>query len=446
MGVSAGFADGVVERALELRGEELPAAVTAMAADAILDTVGVALAGLGEPVVTALGRVLGADCGEASGFGRPGAVASQDAALFNATAAHALDYDDALPAFGGHPTAPVLPAALALAESLGCRGEELLRAVVVGIEVESQFGEWIGEQTYEKGWHTTSSLGVFGAAAACALLLGLERDGLRQALGLAAIQSAGLRGAFGTMGKPLQVGFAARAGLQAAQLADAGATGPWASLADGSFARQVAGEVENRPCDGEVWRLLGNVFKYHACCYFTHSSLQALESLRAGGDELGEKVSAVELEVSPTAAAICDRPDFDNGLDSKFSLQAAAARVVLDIDTADPTSFSDEAAAEPALREAAGRVQVVVDEAVPKFFARATVLTGGERLVAEATTGSPEPDPVRQRERLVRKFQRLAEPVVGGSRSEALRERLLDLEGTEDMRDLGELLRAGGRS
>ena len=146
------------------------------------------------------------------------------AALCNGTAAHALDFDDTNFTMLGHPSAPVLAAGLAAGELALADGPALLHAFLLGFEVETTLAEVINPAHYERGWHATCTLGTLGAAAAAARLLGLDADGIRTALAVAASQSSGLKENFGTMTKPFHAGHAARSGVVAALLAREGWT------------------------------------------------------------------------------------------------------------------------------------------------------------------------------------------------------------------------------
>ena len=127
-------------------------------------------------------------------------------------------------AMGGHPSVPIIPAILALAETTGASTRDVLEAIVVGVAMECRLGALIGAQHYVQGFHSTGTLGTFGAAAACAHMLGLDEDGWLHALGLAGTQAAGLKSGFGTMAKPLHAGRAASNGLFSALAARGGYT------------------------------------------------------------------------------------------------------------------------------------------------------------------------------------------------------------------------------
>ena len=176
----------------------------------------VILAGSSEPSAAILRDILGEESrpGTSVVFGTKGKTNCLDAALMNGTAAHALDFDDVSDAMGGHPSAPVLTALLALGDAIGAHGRDVLNAFVAGFETEIRIAKAVNFHHYKKGWHPTATLGVFGAAAACARLLSLEEKQIASALSMSASMSSGLKANFGTMTKPLHVGNCARSGVQ----------------------------------------------------------------------------------------------------------------------------------------------------------------------------------------------------------------------------------------
>src|SRR5207248_10088477 len=224
--------EGIAERIGAIRYEGVPSEAVRWAKAAILDTVGVTLAGAGEPCAQIAAGVLG--LGQAGGecliFGSDRRVALLDAALVNGTAAHALDFDDVSNSLGGHPSAPILPALFALGEVLDCSGRDFVAAYVAGFETETRIARGVHFHHCGKGWHPTATLGVFGAAAACCRLLGLGSAQTAQALAIAASLASGIKANFGTMTKPLHVGHTARDGLIAALLPRDGFTANYAAL------------------------------------------------------------------------------------------------------------------------------------------------------------------------------------------------------------------------
>src|SRR5437899_1857557 len=207
--------------------EKLPEATVRAARRAILDTLGVTLAGSVEPTAARVRALIAHRRApdEATIVGTPLRASVEDAALANGTASHALDYDDLNQSLSGHPSVPILAAALALAERRRTSGAALLAAFVAGVEVEAKLGRALNPAHYEIGWHATATLGVFGAAAAAAKLLGLSAERTAHALAIAASMASGIKANFGTDCKPLHVGHAARCGIEAALLAETGFTG-----------------------------------------------------------------------------------------------------------------------------------------------------------------------------------------------------------------------------
>jgi len=224
--------EGIAERIGHISYAGLPREAVHWAKAAILDTVGVTLAGAAEPCTQIVARVLGTGTGkdECLIFGSERRAAPLDAALINGTAAHALDFDDVGNSMGGHPSAPIVPALFALGETLDCTGRDFIAAYVAGFETEARIGRGVNLHHYEKGWHPTATLGVFGAAAACCHLMALDRAKTAQALAIATSLASGIKANFGTMTKPLHVGHTARNGLFAAQLAREGFTANDAAL------------------------------------------------------------------------------------------------------------------------------------------------------------------------------------------------------------------------
>ena len=186
----------------------LPDATVRADRRAILDTLGVMAAGSREDTAVRARTLIqhrgGSD--EATIVGTPSRASIEDAALVNGVAAHALDYDDVQASLSGHPSVPVLPPALAVAERARMSGADLLTAFVVGIEIEAKIGRALNPAHYEVGWHATSTLGVFGASAAAGKLLGLSREGMARALAIAASMSSGIKANFGTDCKPWHAG------------------------------------------------------------------------------------------------------------------------------------------------------------------------------------------------------------------------------------------------
>jgi 2-methylcitrate dehydratase PrpD len=192
----------------------------------IMDCTGVTVAGSRDPtgkIIIDFVKKMGGECKASVICGGCKTSAAQ-AAFANATMAHAIDYDDDCDSILGYSSAVLLPAILALGEEFGSSGRDVIEAYILGLEVEAKIGSMINVGHYAQGWHATSTLGKLGSAAACAKLLGLDVEGIRIAMGLAASSSGGIRQNFGTMAKRFHAGHAARGGVIAALLAKQGFT------------------------------------------------------------------------------------------------------------------------------------------------------------------------------------------------------------------------------
>jgi 2-methylcitrate dehydratase PrpD len=392
----------------------------------LLDFLGVAVAGSREPLTEILaGEIAGREgSSEAVLIGRKERASRLSAALVNGAAGHALDFDDTHSTMGGHPSAPVIPAILALAESEGAAGREILEALIAGIELECRLGALLGAQHYAMGFHSTGTIGTFGAAAACAHMLRLDEDGWLRALGLAGTQAAGLKSGFGTMAKPLHAGRAASNGLLSALAARRGYTANTAIIeTEQGFAVTHGGarpspEVLDRYAGR--WLIRETLFKYHASCYLTHAPIQAAEHIRAEHRLDPKAIDEVEVRVAPSLLGVCNIQAPRTGLEAKFSLRATTAMALLGVDTSNLATFSDSGAADPALVALRDRVRVLpVEKMVPT---RATVIveSGGRRFEAEADSGQPSRNLAAQRESLTRKFMALATPMLGRARAQEL--------------------------
>jgi 2-methylcitrate dehydratase PrpD len=330
--------EGIAERLVAIRYAGLPAEAVHQAKLAVLDTVGVTLAGAREECARIVERVLASGDGQCLVFGTNRRTGPLDAALVNGTAAHALDFDDVSNSLGGHPSAPIVPALFALGEVIDCTGRDFIAAYVAGFETETRLGRGVHHHHYEKGWHPTATLGVFGAAAACCHLLGLDPAKTVQALAIAASLAAGIKANFGTMTKPLHVGHTARSGLFAAMLAKEGFTANPAALEH----KQGFLNVFNGPGTFDAEKILadwgrpydivrpGLGVKQHPCCGSTHPAIDAMLRLRAERNILPDKVARIESWTHPRRLMHTDRPDPQSGLDAKFSVQYCLARALLD--------------------------------------------------------------------------------------------------------------------
>ena len=445
--MSVGVTLALVRAVRGIRYDEIPGDALEVARHCLLDLLGCALAGSREPLTEILVEQVTTSDGPATLIGRRERAPWSAAALVNGAAGHALDFDDTHTLMSGHPSAPVVPALLALAEKEGARGADLLAALVAGIELECRLTALLGPGHYGAGFHSTATVGAFGAAAACAHLLGLDEERWLHALGIAGTQAAGLKSAFGSMAKPLHAGRAAETGLLAALLARGGFTANPCVLEapQGFAATHAGGELRTDALDRLAGRFLvrDTLFKYHAACYLTHAAIEAAGSLCTHHALAPERITRVEVRVDPSLLSVCNVAEPRTGLEGKFSLRATTAMALRGDDTADPATFTDARMADPDLVRLRDRVAIVPVAGTGATRTAVTVDTDRGRFVAEADTGVPAVDMRAQRERLEAKFLALATPVLGRARAEALATAALAAHQLSGAADILRLARAG---
>jgi 2-methylcitrate dehydratase PrpD len=356
----------LAERTSAMRYEDLPPEAVHWSKVALLDTIGVTLAGAREDTTALVAETLELkpESGPCLVLGSTKRVAALDAALANGVAAHALDYDNTAKNFGGHVSAVMVPALLAAAEAHGSSGRDLILGHAAGYELGNAIGRSVNPQHSEKGWHPTATLGVFAVAAACARLLKLTPEQTATALALATSLSAGIKANFGTMTKPLHAGQCARGGLMAALLARKGFTAnPDAFEHKQGFFNVFAGAGHYdaaRALDGwGTWEIIdpGASYKLYPCCYSTHSAVEAtLNLVRRHGPFDAGSISGIETRTHPRGLAHTDRPLPDSPLAAKFSVQYCVARAALDGKVV-LEHFEGDAYREPAVKDLLGRVR-----------------------------------------------------------------------------------------
>lgn len=392
----------------------------------LLDWLAVTVAGASEPLVKMLADEYAGGPGDPCtllGLGRR--ARPVDAALINGSAGHALDYDDVASRMFGHPTVPVAPAALALAQARNAGGADLLRALVIGHEIESRVGEMVGPGHYLHGFHATGTVGTFGAAAACASLAGLDEATTRHALGLAAAQAAGLKSMFGTMTKPLHAGKAAMNGLMAVQLAARGFTAHESAIecAQG-FARTQTPAVNAfiLPIDtGAGFAIESTLFKYHAACYLTHSTIEAVRLLRQHHGLGLDDMASMTVNVTGNHRGVCDIETPATGLNVKFSIKHLAALALDGANTASLDLYTDSTAQDARIGQARARVELVVNTGGERNDAIVTVRTrDGREITESANVAIAATDLPAQWKRLSDKARSIVAPVIGEARFEKM--------------------------
>jgi 2-methylcitrate dehydratase PrpD len=346
------------------RWEDVPPSIRREGARAILNIAGCVSAGRSDPGVEILRRAF-----------------PHDDALLDAAAATAHDYDDTHLRTVIHATPPVAGVLFALARERSISGAEFLHALILGMETTCRLGNAVTPGHYERGWHITSTCGVFGAAAAAGKVLGLNHSQMISALGIAATQAAGLVEMLGSMARVLNAGFAARNGLAAARLAAGGFQGPARPLEGlrgfvNTFGgNQDFGELTGRW--GEHWEMTRLAYKPYPCGVVLHAMLDAALDAHERLARAGE----IALSMHPLAIERTDRPEPRDAIEARLSAQHAIAVAALR-GRAGMAEFTDAAANDPELRAFRRRVRVVRDESLDKMGA--VIVAGGVRVRADA--------------------------------------------------------------
>ena len=416
----------------------------------ILDTFGVALAGVATPVADiALGFCKGA-AQEASIWGTTFKAPASTAAFANGLLAHALDFDD-WDAFihVGHPTSMLIGAALSLGENVGASGRDLLKAYVLSIEVIAKLSAHC-PNVQDRGFHSTPIWGSIGAAIACATLLRLAPDKIKAALGIAASGAGGIHRQQGSMVKPFHAGNAARNGVEAALLAKNGFTADAAIIeAPRGFCDTFFGPGT---CDYE--KMIDGIgkpyflespglgLKLHPCSAPQFLAADAALYLKREHKINFPDVTKIEVSIPPLRYQRHYAAEVKTGLRGKFAINYVVALAILDgkleIDT-----FTDAKANQPQVQDALSKVKVIVDETIPEpgpYCPVSVELKDGRRYsyTARIAKGHPE-NPMSDAEVLA-KFRSNTKGVVSEKPSEELIASVRKLESIDNVQKLVDLL------
>nr|WP_145545494.1 MmgE/PrpD family protein [Variovorax boronicumulans] len=427
--------------------ERLHADVLHHARRAVIDWYAALFPGLGADPVPQLQALLADELGQGRARRFDGqALPARSAALLHGTAAHAAEVDDSFRDAMYHPGAATVAAALAAAQARGASGLDFLRGVVLGYEVSTRIGVVLGRPHY-RHWHSTGTVGTFGAAAAAAGLFALHGAPFAHALATAATFAAGLQQAFRTdsMSKPLHAGRAAEGGLLAAQLAAQGVTGArdvldgeaglGRAMSDGPDWAQVGATLGR---DFHITRL---TFKNHIGCGHTFAAIDAtLELARRHGLRPDEVARVHVATYGPALDIACHtQPQTEN--EARFSLPFVVATALVH-GSVRLSAYTPERLADPAVRDMLGRVSATVDPAIDAGFpgrraARVEIETRDGRHLSwlqPDRKGDPEL-PLSDAE-LEDKLLELASPIIGAARARAFLAAIHALETAPDLRAL----------
>ena len=436
----------------ESQYDKIPPLALATAKTAMLDCLGVALAGSKEVsarICADMARHEGAR-EEATVFGQGFRSSALHAAFANGTSAHALDFDHSFTLMG-QPTAPIIPALFALGESVGAGGRRLLEAYVTGFEVTAKLAHSLRGSTHD-GWHAPSTLGSFGASAACAKLLGLNPSQVEMALGITASMAGGVVCNFGTMTKPLHVGLGARNGVLAAKLAQSGYT---------ANAQAIETSVgfydmfhQGTPIQEEPLQQLGRSYalvsdgiriKPYPCGGLTHQAIDAVLQFRQEHGITAEMVEAIDVDVTRhTYNRIAFRIP-QTGIQGKFCMGYLLARAIFE-GTVAVEHFTDEAVRDQNILKLAEKIQMRLDPTLkPRDEGsrpcRVTVrLNNGQTYSREVHHSKGGPEFPLTAEELKRKFTTCARRAISDDSATRAVEYVERLETLDQIKPLCELL------
>lgn len=411
---------------VDAKPDDLPDVVRREGMRAILHLIGCAIGGCRHETVEAAWAALGPFAGSAQAtlLGRRERTDAMTAALINGIASHVLDFDDTHQFCLVHPSAPVACALLPLAEQHKVSGAVFVNAFVLGVEVECRAAIAVLPGHYDAGWHLTGTAGVFGAAAACGKLLGLDHQKMVWALGIAASQSAGIRENFGSMCKSLHSGRAAQGGLAAALMAQRGFTSSETPIEGKRGFAHVSSATQNLDALtkdlGKSFELMRNTYKPFACGLVQHAVIDACLRLRQAHNLTEAQIERVDAEVNPITLELTAKRVPRTGLEGKFSLFHSASVALIDGD-AQEAQYSDARVNDPVVAGLTARVHATAGKGLHKEAATVTItLRDGRKLKehVEHAVGSLE-HPMGDAQ-MDAKVRTLATEVIGKDKTEAL--------------------------
>jgi len=408
----------------------------------LADTLAVAIAGTGEHASQCALRYLDRSaavwpsdsphaCNGAHLWGTDRVATAETAALFNGISGHVLDYDDVTVPLRGHPSIALWPALVALAEVRDLPGERLGTAFVVGFEVIGKLARVMATSHYQKGWHSTATIGLIGASVACSYLLGLDATGIVNAIGLAVAQAGGVRENVGTEAKSFQAGHCGAAAVRAVLMAESGfmasasaLDGPHGYMSlygEGQDLTSALDSLGHAPIELEH---SGIDVKQYPLCYATHRALDGVLAMRAEHRLSLADVIHMHIETSRGALIPLTQHRPQTGLAGKFSIEYAMAAALSD-GFVRLTSFTDEAVKRPSVQAFFDRI--TISEAggsiTPRWVELRLSLGSGHTLNRRVETlhGSTQ-DPLSEEELLLKITDCLAwaaSPLDGGRLLEA---------------------------
>jgi len=432
--------------------DNLPAATVDKAKQCFLDWLGCVYAAHREDISESLIRMIEGQGGnqESTIAGYFMATSSLLAALANGTMAHAVEYDDIYKYALYHPGAPVIASSLAVAEKNGATGADLITAIVIGYEVSNRIGVAVNPSHY-RYWHTTGTVGTFGAAAAAAKLLNLSAKEIINAIGNAGTQAAGLWECTGTMSKPLHAGKAAMNGLLAALLAKHGLNGPERILeGERGFLRAMSEAVSYEDIVqglGENYTILDVTFKNYASCGHTHAPVDAALQAINNKEFRIKDIKKIIVRTYEAALRVAGNPSPRSAAEAKFSIPYCVA-TVLKHGKLDLEQFNENYLSDPDVRQIMYKIDLAVDDEVEKRFpgqrgAVVTIETHEKKYQGEVKARKGDPENPLSKNELITKFYQLGKKALDKSLLARQKELIMQLELIEEIPILWQGIRNG---
>ena len=432
------------EYAVKEQTSKLPAEVMHHAKRAVIDWYAALLPGSLVTPATLLEQAFAEDLDHGSARLASGRRATlRAAALINGAASHSVEFDDIYRDAGYHPGSPVISAALAAAQAHGATGEQFLRAVIVGYEISTRIGEAIMPSHY-RYWHTTGTVGSFGAAAAVATILGCDRAQFAHALATVGTFASGLQQAFRSqaMTKPLHSGHAADVGAMAAMAAAQGVTGAL-DILEGEVGFGAAMSVNPDWTKavrglGADYNITRMTFKNHGCCGHTFAPIDGVLHLQKTHGLNWRDIKRVRIATYKAGTDIVDNPAPEGAYQAKFSLQYVTAHALVH-GSVRLSAFEPERLRDPNVRALLAKVEVIADPELSPGYpsqraAHVEIETGDGRKFAHfQPTRKGDPDMPLSDDELNGKFLELALPVIGDTVARQLLAALWSLEKSKDV-------------
>lgn len=427
----------------EIQFEDLPPEVVLQAKKCILDFLGVALVGstteLASIVFDYFSEIAGKS--ETTVIGKKRRVPAINAALMNGVFAHVLELDDGHRWSGIHPGSPTIPAALAAAELSGALGRELIVGTVVGYEIILRIGKAINPSHLIRGFHSTGTVGPFGAAAAAGRILGLDSAKMIQALGLAGLHASGLLQVMheGGMAKAFHPGKAASGGLFSAQMAMKGAMAPEHILeGEKGFLRAMSDKTETKWLTdglGTRFEISKIYFKIHSSCRHTHPAIDALLKILRQEPLDPNRIERIRVEIYPVAIQFCGH-ELGEGMlspsDAKLSLRPSLALAAFN-GSCGVDVFNERELARPEVYRLAERIELAASEKWGALYpekrgANVSIWVDGRLLQSEVELARGEPEAPISTDELYEKFQINSIQAISIEQARRLQEAIMDLD------------------